>query len=207
MANAKDFSIKLEKALQEAKKEAGSRGNMQKLGNSITKDMVKRIQLGYGVTKNEGRREKFEPLAESTQLQRAGKIGFWTNSAGTVVPINTLSAKELKAFRANKSAKDQIKKNKEYLKKNTPKLAANTSAKKSNLTRTGLLMRNIGSLVTGFGKLTIGFKSSYGARVAAYVSKKRPFFFVTDKEAKRAARTVRKTLTDSFNKALRKYFK
>lgn len=184
MANAKDFSIKLEKALQEAKKEAGSRGNMQKLGNSITKDMVKRIQLGYGVTKNEGKREKFEALTDSTKKQRSGKLGFFSKG-GKAIPVT----------------------DKSYIAANKPKLSSNTSANRSNLTRTGLLMRNIGSLVTGFGKLTIGFKSSYGARVAAYVSKKRPFFFVTDKEAKRAARTVRKTLTDSFNKALRKYFK
>lgn len=190
MSDIKDLGKNLQKALNEAKKEAGSRQNMQRLGNSITKDMVKRIQLGYGVRSNEGRREKLAPLAESTKKQRAGKLAFWTDPGGKVIPVKT-----------------PPKSNKEYLQRNKPELSGNTRPNKSNLTKTGRLMRDIGSLATGFGKLTIGFKSAYGARVGAFVSKMRPFFFITDKEAKRAQKQVERTLTESLNRALRKYFK
>lgn len=185
MSKAKEFGKLLEKVMTEAKKEAGSRQNMQRLGNAVTTDMVKRVQLGYGVNETGGKRQKFEPLTESTKLQRAGKLGFWTDKKGNKVPT----------------------KDKTYISQNKPKLSQNTSANRSNLTRTGLLMRNIGSLVTGFGKLTIGFRSSYGGRIAAYVSKKRPFFFLTDKETKRAESFVRKVMLDALERAKRKYFK
>lgn len=190
MSDIKNFPKALEKALEEAKKELLSRQNMQRLGREVSDDIVKRTQLGYGVRSNQGRREKLKPLAESTKAQRAGKLGFWTDPGGKVIPVTTSSESSS-----------------EYLQRVKPDLSSNTRPNKSNLTRTGRMLSDIGYLVTGIGKLTIGFKSEYGARIAAFVSKLRPFFFLTDKETKRIERSVEKILTEAKDKALRKYFK
>ena len=69
------------------------------------------------------------------------------------------------------------------------------------------MLNSIGVLVTGIGKASIGFKTDYGARVASFVSKARPFFFMSDKEEKRITRKIEKLLDETLNKAERKYFK
>ena len=193
----KDFSKQLKRTLEEAKKTAGSRENMQRLGNTVVDDIRKRTQLGYGVNKSEGKKQKLKKLADSTKLGRAGKLAFWTNKAGKSVPVDGQSS-EL--------SPKQIANNKVYINKVQTKLSSNTTANRSNLTYTGKMLESIGALVTGIGRVTIGFNTDRSARVAAFVSKARPFFFMTDKETKRITFKIEKLITESVEKAIRKFF-
>lgn len=179
-----DFKNKLKRAFDDAVKEIESRQNMQQIGNNIANDIKKRTQLGYGARSNGGPKEKLKPLSDSYVQQRRGKLGFWTNKDGKKVPIN----------------------DKKYLKQNKPKLSSKTSPKKSNLTRTGRMIRSIGALFTGSGKITIGFNSNRSAKIAAFVSKMRPFFYLTRQEEKRAQRDIKKRLEDILKRNIRKNF-
>lgn len=197
MSDIKDFSKNLKKALDEARKEAGKRENMQRLGDSVAKDIKKRTQLGYGVSGPGKNKERLLKLTKSTKDQRAGKLSFWTNSSGKAVPINTTGDLTDK----------QIQNNKAYIKKTSPRLSNNTSPGKSNLTRTGKMLKSIGALVTGVGRVSIGFRTSYGARIAAFVSKARPFFFMTSSEEKRTTKRIEKLIEENVKRSFRKYFK
>lgn len=192
----KDFKKQLESLIKETVKEITGRQNMSQLGKFITDDMRKRIRLGYGVRSNNGSKEKLKPLSDSYVQQRQGKLGFWTNSKGKKVPIIT-----------DKSivGKTQATQNKRFLKQRNKPLHPTTRPKKSNLTRTGKLMRSIGFLYTD-SRLIIGFKTPDSGRVAAFVSKDRPFFFMTNTEVKRATRFIQKRFKDLLNRNKRKYF-
>ena len=203
----KDFPKILKKSVEDAVKETTNRANMQKLATSLADDIAKRTQLGYGVTKNGAKKQKLKPLAESTKLQRAGKLTFRTGSKGQVYPIGSVTNKELKSLRGSESAKKQNKKNKAFLKANKPKLSGKTGPKRSNLTMSGKMINSIGALVTGVGRATIGFRTGKRAQVAAFVSKMRPFMFASDLEQKRLEKRVAKLLTDFVKRHLNRNFK
>lgn len=181
----KDFSKQLEKSLRSAEKELSSRSNMTKLGRSLADDIVKRTRLGYGVRENGGRRERLAPLSNSYVEQRRGKLGFFSKD-GKTIPVKPDTASS-----------------KTYLQQTRPKLAGTTSPKKSNLTQTGRMLRSIGVLFSSPGRVIIGFNTNLRARIAAFVSKKRPFFFATNNEEKRLIRKTQKLMTELIQKYIR----
>lgn len=208
--DVKDFPKVLKKSIEDAVEEITGRGNMQKLGTSVAKDVAKRTQLGYGVPKNGAPREKLKPLAESTKGQRAGKLAFRTNKQGKVYPIEKISPKDVRDLRGSKNARaaarEHNKRVSSFLKENKPRLSPNTTANKSNLTFSGRMIKSIGALVTGIGKVTIGFRTRERARIAAFVSKVRPFMNLSNREEQRLTRRVTKLLRQLLNRNINKNF-
>lgn len=202
MTTINNFSKTLKKALEETLKEISSPRNMQSIGNELRDDIVKRTRLGYGTSSNGGQRTRFDKLSDSYVLQRRGKLGFWTNSKGKVIPINVVTDKELDSFRASESTRKQVINNRRFLRENKIKLATTTSAKKSNLTQTGDMLSRIGVLV-GVARARIGFKTSKAARKASFVSKRRPFMFATRQQINRLSRSVRKRLNSIIDRKIK----
>ena len=167
---------------------------MSQLGEFVIKDMRKRIRLGYGATRNGGSRQKLKALSPSYVEQRRFKLGFWTNRLGNKVPIKTVGINRQTA-----------RNNKAYLKRNNPKLDGTTSPKKSNLTRTGRMLRSMGFIYTN-RRLILGFKTTESGKKAAFVSKERPFFFLTSSEEKRATKFLQKRFDQLISRNIRKNF-
>lgn len=204
----KELTKAVEDTINASIKEVTSRKSMTRLGISLSNDIRKRVRLGYGATENGGTRQRLKPLAESTRLQRQGKIAFRTGkSSRKVYAIGSTTRKDLDSLRGSDAAKKQNARNKQFLKENKPKLHGTTRPTKSNLTQSGLLLRSIGALSTGVGRVVLGFKTRKRAQVAAFVSKQRPFFFATKNEQTRLTKKVRIQLTQLIKRNSSKNFR
>lgn len=180
MAKLKDFERLLSTQLKEAATEIKSQRFMRQLGEQILNDVVTRVRLGYGVTRDGAGKTKLKPLSKSYIQQRKKNLGFFTRPDGTVVPISA---------DASRVGTSQAKRNKAYLSRRLPNLASSTSASKSNLTRTGDMLASM-KVNASTGKIRIFFKDSKNRKKADYVSEDRPFMFLTRQELKRAERLV-----------------
>jgi len=187
----KDFDKKLEKTLAKVLEVVNSDKFLQQVGKATVQIIRKRTQLGKGVDRTGGSSRKLDKLSDSYVEVRRNKLGFWTNSKGQVIPINTLSGKELKAFRADKSARKQISNNRAEIKRRNPKLSSKTSPKKSNLTRTGSMLEKGLSHIVSDKRIIIGMKDNENAKKAALVSKRRPFLNLSKAEINKVTRIIR----------------
>lgn len=199
----KDFEKKLEQAFKKGLDIAVSDRFLNQIGASTVRIIRKRTKLGFGVRKNNGSKFKLLKLSDSYVAQRRNKLGFWTNANGIVVPITTLTGKELKAFRASKSARKQVTKNRAFLKQHNPKLSSDTSPKKSNLTQTGnMLDEGLGHIVLD-NKIHIGMMDGENAKKAAFVSKKRPFLNLSKAEINQITKIIRTRIQAIFKQLLK----
>ena len=180
MAKLKDLRRILDKQLKDVAKELQNGRFIRELGIRTKVDIQRRIRLGYGVSRDGAGKVKLKSLSESYKLQRRNKLTFWTRPDGTVVPVL------------------DTKSNRAYLSANKIKLASSTSPAKSNLTRTGDMIKSM-RVRSSKGKFTIYFSTADNVKKAEYVSKDRPFMFVTRQELRR----LRKLVTVKAGKVLR----
>ncbi len=184
MAKLKDFNNILKSQLDDVANEIKSSRFMRQLGEQILSDVVTRVRLGYGVSRDGAGKSKFKSLSKSYIQQRRNKLGFFTRPDGTVVPISTDSGKV---------SANQLKKNRTYLKRNSIKLASSTSPAKSNLTQTGEMIRSM-KVNVKTGKIKIVLGTAENKKKAEYVSKVRPFMHLSRQELKRARLLVQSRL-------------
>jgi hypothetical protein len=158
------------------------------LGRLIRDIIYKRTKAGYGVSDlkdNPGiGKQKLAPLSQSYKLQRAGKLSFYTNKLGQVIP---------------------------YTPKSPPRLGEFATANKSNLTLSGQMLKAIAFQATKQGiRVYINDNARSGsdlsnAEVAEFVQEDgttrrggirpgRPFFNLTDDELTILIREIEKEL-------------
>lgn len=109
------------------------------------------ILRGKSPVKGKGRYEKY---SQSYIDQIKMKVAFWTNKSGKVVALSKLSSKELKSFRASKTARKDNRKNAELIKR----LNAHLKGKKTRPVN----LRVSGKLINSFFVKQVGSKFLVG---------------------------------------------
>lgn len=177
-------NTKIIECIRKAKRKVFTKSFFDKLAKEMADTVRVRAQLGGSVSEQNKGKKPFKKLSESYKLQRAGKLAFFTNANGQVIPITNPKRK--------------------------PKLSDLTTPNKSNITRTGQLIESItGKASSGGFEIELAGKRTDSPltndEVGKFVKEQgRPFLNLSNVELKKLTRIIEEALATEINKCLNK---